>query len=160
MVNIKIFHKRQIRWHCLSNSSVHDEVVFEDECIDAYIQLPSIPRVDESIVLDGKKKSVKEVIYDCDTLHHTFEINIRTTTEIVYLEYYDYLKTFTHSFDSYKLDSNPSKLEKEEALDYKNKLPETWDEWIRDYNDLKDYSNKNNMWIEKTANRRCEKIYH
>lgn len=132
MTKIKINYYNKIVW-CGSHN-VEDQVVGffkHDRIYNIDLNLINIPRVNEYILFNGSERTVKRIVYAIfdDKKHDDFDIFIETHPDIIKVNYYKYMKRFTHCLDYLKSDSDPSKMD----LGYVKFIPpETEAEWYED----------------------------
>lgn len=149
-INAKFQYEKIIKWKALSrtdiNMSIADKSMFLKD-----MRLPYIPRIGEHIMIDNTIRRVEKVIYVDD-------INVIFMLEptILYVDYYDYMKLFTHCLDSFKIKSDPE-VSKHKWIFVK---PLTFEEWESDIEILEKYQRKELITeeIAQLENRRC-KIY-
>lgn len=152
---IKFLQKRIIKWEALCNSSINNETAFIDEHLVHTILTKSdfLPRVGDYIQLNGKNIEVKKVIHNV-LLN---EVIIYISPIVQYVDYYDYMKTFTHCYDYMKSEKDITR-DISDSYEYESILPETWEGWMKDIEILcreRKLSNKEKI---KLADLRCKKV--
>lgn len=121
-----------VKWKAPSNSSVDGTIAcyLPKNIIEFETNYP--PQIGETIYIENLKeiyqvKELKRHIIIGKASQEKFIIKPQAKTLTV--DYYDYMKTFTHCCDRMKSDSDPTKDLKK--LNEPVILPDTWDEWMQ-----------------------------
>lgn len=131
-IKVEIVLPTKIVWSAPSNGKIHGEIAFEDQkkkMVEPYI----IPRIGEKIYIDNQWKSIVDIRYAYNN-HKMNYISIILSPEVIYVDFYKYMKTFTHAYDSFKMDND---ITKKDSNYYIQCLPETLNEWMEDIEILK-----------------------
>ena len=128
-MKIRIEQNVEVIWKCLCNSAVHHTTAKVLPKNIKEFKSEYIPQIDEQIYFSDTKERfyVKELIRNIGNEEEYFIVIPQS--KVMYVDYYDYMKKYTHFCDSMKSDNDPTKdLPKvnDEVV-----FPDTWDEWER-----------------------------
>ena len=141
--------KYDIVWNCPSNSTINGTIVDTYNMAIYHTYVDFIPRIGEKIIHESKSVVVHDVIHEIDKNN----VIVVIKSEPVIIDYYDYMKMFTHCCDHYKLRTDPTFVKNYE--EYTFVQPRSLYEWRKDIDIMK---NANKLTTEeriKLANRRC-----
>lgn len=130
-MKIVVNQKTEIKWKAPSDTRVDNTVA--DCRLDKLFQYSSsvVPNVGNFITYDDCKYSVIGINYVIDVRDNLIDyIEITVSPQVYYINYYDYMKLFTHCCDGMKglYDPTRTSLYKE----YYFVKPKTIEEWLED----------------------------
>ena len=174
---IKFIRKRKVIWDCLSNSSINRLNIFSDYEQLMVLNLPYIPEIGSYVFIGGRKCEIKNVFINADAIngtkleykHPEYAQIIEQTSDFVniaievdslhmYIDYYDYMKIFTHSEDGKKSKDNVTKISDDERNKYEVVFPKTYEEWEKDADIMTVYDTLSDSEKIKLSYSRCRQI--
>lgn len=130
-MQIIVNQKTEIRWKEPSNTSINNTIA--DCKIDEIFRFSSavIPAVGNSITYCKCKYLIVEVNYIIDSEDNLIDyVEITVMPQVYYINYYPYMKMFTHCCDYTKSHSDPTCIENHQ--DYVFIKPTSIAEWLED----------------------------
>ena len=136
---IPIRQPRHIKWHCDANTEIHGTQPCELPDNIVKFETSIVPQIGEILCFKSsqKKYRVQSVIREIRDFSENF--TVITDPEVLWIDYYDYMKKYTHYCDKMKSDADPTK--DISRIDEPVILPETWEEWVEIANELKGKNN-------------------
>ena len=142
---VRLYQKKVFCWDEMSNSSIHNKTIVSFPVEIAKINTKFVPQVGDLIEITdnntyvvkrvkrhfGKRKNEKVFI---DSY-----VDLYTESEFYSIGYTEYLMKYTHAYDKFKDDSDPTK-DMSKANDNVI-LPSTLEEWMKIYNEMQKTSN-------------------
>lgn len=137
-MRFKLIQPVYIMWRCPSNTMIDNSIATAFQQFVGTFESNIIPQIGEHIIFVTKEKtykvqSIERIIYNT---HEDFTIFVED--EIIKVDYYDYMKTFTHCCDYMKSDDDPTKdlSRSHETAIFPTELQE-WKEQIQKLKSLK-----------------------
>lgn len=128
---IQIEQPMKVIWNCPSNSMINRTVAAQLDSHILKIESDVVPQIGEYIDIEEENKRYKVllVIRKISLINKTETFRVITQDQTISIDYYDYMKTFTHAYDRMKADSDPTRdLSK---INDPIIWPSTWKEWVR-----------------------------
>lgn len=127
---VTLEQKQIVRWKCVSNTSINNKIAGTMFIKPIVFETPVIPSIGETIIVSGdsKRYTIKNITREINIQKGIENFTVFAEPEEMYIDYYDYMKTFTHSCDEMKADSDPTKdlLRLHDPVI----LPKTWEKWL------------------------------
>lgn len=138
---VRLNRKKVFCWDEPSNSSIHNKTIisFNDEI--AKINTKFVPQINDLIEINNQTYMVKRIRRHFgrrknEKVYIDSYVDLYVESEIYKINYTRYLKKYTHVYDKFKDDSDPTKdLSK---VNDKVILPSTLEEWIQIYKELQE----------------------
>lgn len=136
---VRLYQKTVFCWDERSNSSIHGKTIISFPIEIAKINTKFVPQVNDSIEINDENYIVQQVKRHFgrrknEKVFIDAYVDIYAKSKVYNIGYTAYLKKFTHVYDKYKDDSDPTKdLSK---VNEKVLLPATLEEWTEIYNKL------------------------
>ena len=134
---ITLRQPRYVKWQCYANTNIHETKACDipDEIVK--FETAIVPQIGEILCFksSSKKYRVQSVIREIRDFSEKF--TVIAEPEVLWVDYYDYMKKYTHYCDKMKSDADPTK--DISRIDEPVILPDNWDEWVRRANALTEY---------------------
>lgn len=137
---VKLNRKKVFVWDCMSNSNIHKKAIISFPEEIAKLNTKFIPQVGDQIEIMNQTYIVKRINRHFgkrknDKIFIDSYVDLYVDSEFFEINYYHYMKKYTHCCDHMKDDSDPTKdLSK---VHDKVVLPATLEEWMKAYEELK-----------------------
>ena len=126
-MKFRIEQKVEVMWRCLCNTDVNNTTAKILPKNIKEFESKHVPQIGEQIYFKDTEECfyVRELIRNIENGKESFVIIPQS--KIMIVDYYDYMKKYTHFCDDMKSDNDPTKdLSK---LNEEVVFPETWNEW-------------------------------
>ena len=136
---IKLYQKKVFCWDELSNSSIHNKTIVSFPVEIAKINTRFVPQIGDKIEIDGNTYTIKMLTRHFgkrknEKVFIDSYVDLYTESEFYSIGYTKYLVKYTHAYDKFKEDSDPTK--DMSKVNDKVFLPSTLEEWIKIYNEM------------------------
>lgn len=137
---VRLNRKKVFFWDCPSNSGVHNKTIISFPEEMAKLNTKFIPQVGDEINIMGKTYKVKRITRHFgkrknDKIFLDSYVDLYVDSEFFSIDYYNYMKKYTHACDGMKADNDPTK-DMSKVHD-KVVLPSTLEEWMDIHKTLK-----------------------
>lgn len=159
MALITIQQIRKVNWQEYSNSKIDGATAATFDHIVTYYESQYIPRIDDTIFVQGESLKVTDVIHKIDNNELT-KIIVLVQEKTIKIPYYEYMKLFTHCCDSMKSDDDVTK--DKSGAKYTTELPTAYADWDNDLSTLLHYRSHYKEYLPTKltamANKRCKLV--